>query len=55
MTSRHSEPHTETDKQTKPMPGEIDPKNARQKAAEFAAIERLRIRSVGSRPTGRKT
>lgn len=42
MTNRPSETWLDTDKQTKPMPGEVDLKEAYQKALMFAAIERRR-------------
>jgi hypothetical protein len=54
MTNRRSETLTEADKQTQPMPGEVDPKDARQKAAMFAAIERRRSGSVKSSPPAKK-
>lgn len=54
MTSRRSEPLSETDKQTQPMPGEVEPKDARHKAAVFAAIERRRSRSVKLSPPDKK-
>jgi hypothetical protein len=47
-------PTSEADKQTQPMPGEVDPKDARQKAVAFAAMERLRIKSATGKPTDRK-
>lgn len=42
---KNSPPLTEKEKQTKPLAGEIDPKNARVKAAQFAEREKASIRS----------
>lgn len=54
MNKPSQTPTSETDMQTQPMPGEVDPKDARHKAVAFAAMERLRIKSATGRPADRK-
>jgi hypothetical protein len=44
MPTKSSKPLSELDKQIQPLPGEIDPKDARHKAATFAAVERIRLK-----------
>lgn len=45
MPTKTSELLSETDKQLQPLAGEVDPKEARQKAAMFAAVERGRLKA----------
>ena len=44
MPTKSGKPLSELDKQMQPLPGEIDPKDARHKAAMFAAVERIRLK-----------
>jgi hypothetical protein len=44
MPTKTSEQLSEAEKQLQPLAGEVDPKEARQKAAMFAAIERSRLK-----------
>ena len=44
MPEKNSKPLSELDKQVQPLPGEVDPKDARRKAATFAAVERIRLK-----------
>jgi hypothetical protein len=48
LTTKKSEPISEFDKQLLPLAGEIDPREARQKAAMFAAVERIRLKPRAS-------
>lgn len=45
MPPKSSRTLSELDKQVQPLPGEADPKDARHKAALFAAVERRRLKS----------
>jgi hypothetical protein len=42
--SKLNRPLTEDEKQKKPMPGEVSPKDAAAKAREFAAREKAKLR-----------
>lgn len=44
MPPKSNSPLSELDKQVQPLPGEVDPKDARHKAAMFAAVERIRLK-----------
>ncbi len=44
MPTNSSKPLSESEKQMQPLPGEVDPKDARHKAAMFAAVERIRLK-----------
>ena len=44
MPPKISRPLSELDKQVQPLPGEADPKDARHKAALYAAVERIRLK-----------
>lgn len=44
MPQKSSRTLSELDKQAQPLPGEVDPKDARHKAALFAAVERMRLK-----------
>lgn len=46
MTSRNRVPLTEQEKQMLPLPGEVTPQDALEKALMFAAVERLRANAV---------
>jgi hypothetical protein len=39
-------PLTEREMQTQPLPGEIDPKDARRVARHFAVVEKLRMEAA---------
>lgn len=43
MKIERSQPLTDQEKQLQPLPGEVDPKDARRVATHFAAVERLRL------------
>lgn len=45
MPTKTSDHLSEAEKQLQPLAGEVDPKEARQKAAMFAAVERSRLKS----------
>ena len=42
-TIKPNQPLTEEEKQNKPMPGEVSPKDAAVKAREFAAQEKAKL------------
>ena len=44
MPTKSSRTLSELDKQVQPLPGEVDPKDARHMAAMFAALERIRLK-----------
>lgn len=44
MPTKSSKTLSELGKQVQPLPGEVDPKDARHKAAKFAAVERIRLK-----------
>ena len=46
MTSRSRSMWTEQEKQTRPLPGEVDPREALMKAHMFAVMERLQVKAA---------
>jgi len=50
MTSRSRPMRTEQEKQTQPLPGEVDPQEAVAKALLFAAIEKSQVKTVMPAP-----
>lgn len=51
MTSRSRSMWTEQEKQTQPLPGEVDPKEALAKALMFAAMEKSQVKAVMPAPS----
>lgn len=43
---KNSQPMLDTDKQTKPMDGEVSPENARAKAVIFSAKEKAVVKNA---------
>lgn len=50
MTSRSRSTWTEQEKQSQPLPGEVDPQEALAKALMFAAIEKSQVKTVMPAP-----
>jgi hypothetical protein len=49
MKKRVNPAATELDKQTKPMPGEVDPKDAFVQARVFASLTRKKMKNSGAK------
>lgn len=43
MTTKHTRPMTDEEKQKTPMPGEVSPEEAKAKAREFAMREKAKM------------